>query len=63
MNEKSPSDNLSPLWYAIAMVFAVPLLVIILLILCVIFLCTWPIMPILAYYQRKEELKNNDCIE
>jgi uncharacterized membrane protein YqiK len=63
MTEKSPSDNLSPLWYAIAMLFAVPLVVIVLLILCVVFLCTWPIMPILAYYQRKEELKNNDCIE
>jgi hypothetical protein len=60
MNEKTPSNNLGPFWYAIGMLFAVPLLVIILLITCVITLCAWPIIPILSYYQRKEELQNND---
>ena len=63
MTEQTLSDNLSPFWYAIASIFSVPLLVIILLISCVIFLCAWPIIPILAYYQRKEELKDNDCIK
>jgi hypothetical protein len=60
MTEKSPSDNLSPFWYAVGALFSVPLLVIILLITSVVFLCTWPIIPILAYHQRKEELKDND---
>jgi len=60
MNKKTPSDDLGPFWYAIASLFSVPLLIIILLMLCVIFLCVWPIIPIIAYYQRKEELKNND---
>jgi hypothetical protein len=60
MNKKYPSDNLSPLWYAIASIFSVPLLIIILLISCVVFLCAWPIIPICAYYQRKEDLKDND---
>ena len=63
MTEKSPSDNLKPLWYAVGTVFSVPTLVITLLILCAIMLCIWPIIPILAYYQRKEELKDNDCIK
>lgn len=60
MTEKSPSDGLSPFWYAICMLFSVPLLVIILSITCLIFLCVWPIIPILAYFQRKEELELND---
>jgi len=60
MSEKIPSDDLSPFWYAVSMLFSVPILVIILLISCVVFLCAWPIIPILAYYQRKEELENND---
>ena len=60
MNEKTPSDNLDPFWYSIASVFSVPLLVILLLMLCVIFLCAWPIIPIFAYYQRKQELQNDD---
>lgn len=54
---------LKPLWYAVGTVFSVPTLVIMLLIVCVILLCIWPIIPILAYYQRKEELKDNDCIK
>lgn len=63
MNEKYSSDNLKPLWYAVAALFSVPTFVIMLLILCAIMLCIWPIIPILAYYQRKEELKDNDCIK
>jgi hypothetical protein len=60
MSEKTASDNLNPFWYAIASVFSVPLLVILLLITCVVFLCAWPIIPIFAYYQRKEELQKDD---
>lgn len=60
MNEKTASDNLNPFLYAIASIFTVPLFVIILLISCVIFLCAWPIVPIFAYYQRKQELQNDD---
>ena len=60
MSEQSPSDNLDPFWYSIASVFCVPLLIIILLISCVIILLSWPIIPILAYYQRKQDLKNDD---
>jgi|688.fasta_scaffold91245_9 hypothetical protein len=61
MTEKpSSADSLSPFWYAVGTLFSVPLLVIILLITSVAFLCSWPIVPILAYYQRKEELKDND---
>jgi len=60
MTEKTPSDNLDPLWYSIAMMFSVPLVIIILLITCVIVLCAWPIIPIVAYHQRKQELQNDD---
>ena len=60
MTEKTLSDNLGPFWYAIAMMFSVPLVIIILLITCVIFVCIWPIIPIVAYYQRKKELQDND---
>jgi hypothetical protein len=63
MTEKTPSDNLNPFCYAIVALFSVPLLVIMLLVTCAISLCLWPIIPLLAYYQRKEELKNNDSIE
>lgn len=62
MIKKLQSDKLEPFWYAVGTLFTVPILVIVLLILCVIFLCIWPIIPILAYYQRKEEL-NNDYIQ
>jgi len=60
MTEETLADNLDPFWYAIAMMFSVPLVIIILLITCVIFVCIWPIIPIVAYYQRKEELQDND---
>lgn len=60
MTEKTLSDNLGPFWYAIGMLFCVPAVVMLLLITCVITLCAWPIIPILSYYQRKEELQNND---
>jgi len=60
MTEKSPPDTLGAFWYAVGTLFCVPLVVIILLIMALIFLCTWPIIPILAYCQRKEELKDND---
>ena len=60
MTEKTLTDNLNPFWYAIVATFSVPLLVILILITCAVTLCAWPIIPILAYYQRKEELKDND---
>lgn len=63
MTEKYSSDNLSPLGYAVGAIFSVPILVIMILIVCSIMLCIWPIIPILAYYQRKEKLKDNDCIK
>lgn len=53
-------DKLSPFWYALGMLFSVPLLVIILLASSILFLCAWPILPVIAYYQRKEELNDND---
>jgi hypothetical protein len=48
--------KLSPFWYAVGSVFAVPLCVIVCLVWCGFILLVWPTIPFLFYYNRKKEL-------
>ena len=59
-----PATTCSPFWYAVRGFFATPLLVVILLLGAVVFSITWPLIPVLLYLQRKEEIsKANANVE
>jgi hypothetical protein len=58
--KQSLKINVMATIYAIAIFFSIPIIIVMLQLLCVFFLCAWPIFPILGYYQRKEELNDND---
>jgi hypothetical protein len=50
--------RLSPFWYAVGSVFAVPLCVIACLVWCVFILLVWPAIPFVFYHNRKKELSS-----
>jgi hypothetical protein len=50
--------NLGPLAYAIASIFMVPIMVVLTLLVAVLMLLCWPIMPFVAYNERKKELQD-----
>jgi len=58
MSERSESHalNCSPFWYAVGGFFATPLLVVILVLGAIVFSVTWPLIPFLLYFRRKEEI-------
>lgn len=55
-NMKNASDTLSPTAYAIATAIVVPVCAGALLSAAGLCLAAWPVLPVLAYLQRKEEL-------
>jgi hypothetical protein len=49
--------KLSPLWYAVGGVFAVPICVIVCLVWCGLILLVWPAVPFVFYHNRKKQLE------
>jgi hypothetical protein len=56
-----PQSTCSAFWYAVGGLFATPLLIFILLISAIVFTLLIPVIPILLYFKRKEEIyKQNE---
>lgn len=47
----------TPFWYAVGGFFATPLLVVFLAVSAVFFTLIWPLIPVLLYWQRRDELR------
>jgi hypothetical protein len=53
---QSVEPSCSPFWHAVGGFFATPLLVVTLLLSAIVFLIVWPLIPVLLYFQRQEEI-------
>lgn len=49
--------KLSPFWYAIGGLFAVPICAIICFVWSIFILLIWPAVPFIFYFKRRKELK------
>lgn len=54
----SDKELLSPLWYALGSVVAVPLVALLMLFGSVAMICAWVFIPFLCYFKRREEIAN-----
>ena len=49
-------DLIPPFWYAVGSIVTTPLVVLCMIVSAALIIVAWPIIPVLCYFQRKEEL-------
>ncbi len=55
-------ELIPPLWYALGAIAATPLVALCMVMAGILMILVWPFIPILCYFQRKEEIcKANVC--
>ena len=53
-------ELIPPIWYALGSILATPLVALCIIAVGIIMILGWPFIPILCYFQRKDEIADQD---